>query len=79
MKYCCYFKGRGSQQFFGIGVDLFKSISLMEGLLQFPSYYTTFSIYDQILCFGWFSSNSCYHSNGDAKHFVLDKVDYLEI
>ena len=64
---------------FGIGVDLFKSISLMEGLLRFPSYFTNFSTYDQILCFCWFPSNSCYHSNGDAKHFVLDNVDYLEI
>ena len=26
-----------------------------------------------------FPSNSCYHSNGDAKHFDLDNVDYLEI
>ena len=64
---------------FGIGVDLFKSISRMEDLLRFPSYYTTFSIYDQILCFGWFPSNSYYHSDGDAKHFVLDNVDYLKI
>ena len=45
----------------------------MEGLLRFPSYYTTFSTYDQILCFGcnWFPSNSYYHSNGDSKHFIL--------
>ena len=35
--------------FFGIGVDLFKSISHMEGLLRFPSYFTNFSTYDQIL------------------------------
>ena len=62
--------------FFGIGVDLFKSISRTEGLLRFPSYYTTFSICDQILSFRWFPSNSCYHSNGDAKHFILDNVDY---
>ena len=64
---------------FGIWVDLFKSISRMEGLLRFLSYFTNFSTYDQILCFSWFPSNSCYHSNGDAKHFVLDNVDYLEI
>ena len=65
--------------FFGIGVDLFKSISRMEDLLRFPSYFTNFSTYDQILCFSWFPSNSCYHSNGDAKHFVLDNADFLEI
>ena len=65
--------------FFGIGVDLFKSISLMEGLLRFPSYFTNFLTYDQILCFSWFPSNSCYYSNDDAKHFVLDNVDYLKI
>ena len=65
--------------FFGIGVDLFKSISRMEGLLRFPSYFTNVSTYDQILCFSWFPSNSHYHSNSDAKHFVLDNVDYLEI
>ena len=46
--------------FFGIGVNLFKSISCMEGLLWFPSYYITFSTYDQILCFGRFPSNRYY-------------------
>ena len=53
----------------------------MKGLLRFPSHYTTFLIYmyDQMLCFDWFPSNSCYHSSGDAKHFVLNNVDYLEI
>ena len=64
---------------FGIGVDLFKSISRMEDLLRFPSYFNNVSTYDQILCFSWFPSNSCYHSNGDAKHFILNNVDYLEI
>ena len=56
--------------FFGIGVDLFKSISRMAGLLRFPSYHTTFVTYDHILCFGWFPSNSFYHSNGNAKRFI---------
>ena len=90
--YCHYFQYAGPNniciteklkearnRFFGIGVDLFKSVSRMEGFLRFPSYHTTFSTYDQILCFGWFPSNSCYHNNGDAKHFVLNNVDYLEI
>ena len=63
--------------FIGIGVDLFKSISHTEGLLRFPLYYTTFSTYDKILCFSWFPSSSYYHSNGDAKHFVLDNVRRL--
>ena len=63
----------------GNGVDFFKSISRMGGLLRFLSYYTTFLTYDQILCFDWFPSNICYHSNGDAKHFVLNNVDYLGI
>ena len=79
-QYNCAMEIKAHNRFlFGIGVDLFKSISRMEGLLRFPSYYTTFVIYDQILCFGWFPSNNCYPSNGDAEHFVLNNVDYLEI
>ena len=45
--------------FFGTGVDLFKSISRMEGLLRFPSYFTNFSTYDQILCFSWADFSRC--------------------
>ena len=47
-KLLCLDLKRLTTVFFGIGVDLFKSISRMEGLLRFPSYYTTFSIHDQI-------------------------------
>ena len=61
---------------FGIGEDLFKSIFRMKGLLLFPSYYTTFSTYDQILCFCWFPSNSCNRNNGEIKHFFLGNIDY---
>ena len=32
-----------ARSFSDIGVNLFKSISRTEGLLRFPSYYTTFS------------------------------------
>ena len=65
--------------FFCILVDLFKSISRMEGFLRFPSYHTTFSTYDQILCFGWFPSNICYHSNGDATRLTVIKNPWAEM
>ena len=58
--------------------DLFKWRSRMEDLLRFPSYYTILSNYDEMLCFGWFPSNSCYN-NGDVDHVILNNVDYLEI
>ena len=50
---------------------------LVEGMLRFSSYYTTFSTYDFI--FRLFPSDSCYHSNDNTKPVISTKVHYLEI
>ena len=52
-------------------------LALVEGMLRFSSYYTTFSTYDFI--FRLFPSDNCYHSTNNAKPFISTKVHYLEI
>ena len=72
----CVKEARNS--FFGLEVYLLKSKFRIEGKLRFPSYYTTFSTYDQSLFPRWFPSNSCHHSNGNGQPLILNNVEYLE-
>ena len=65
--------------FFGLGVYLLKSKFLIEGKHRFPWNYNIFSTYDQSLFSHWFPSNSCYHSEGNARLLILKKLNYLEI
>ena len=66
--------------FSGIGVDLFKLI-FRDGRLASITVILNhlFNLSTNFVGFGWFLKNSCYHSNGDTKHFILSNVDYFEI